>query len=425
MAPRGPWALTLRSLAKLSPEEREPHHCLIVAGNEILEKLGKRDTQDVFAEPVDTSVVTDYLSIVKKPMDLGTVREKLNRGQYTCVEDLREDIDLIWDNCCLYNAPETEFYSLALKLRDVTVKLFEQLEVAFQEIGLEPPRRKNLQRNSAEKGEQQQYLKQDSPDIEDRFKPSERRIQSDDTYRLSGVGQQEGAEQSKPLILNGPKRKRTFEEELTESFEKKGPKAPFDFKLLKYTHYYPILQNLFCYNSNNSPLQESAKVVAERVLETLERFFQASAPTARLLLSGWLSNEENRSGTIELSKKGEPQYEKKKMLAKLLLQQAGFQSSEISFDLEQVKESESLNISKLLWNVYRSCLLEQDRQLVSGSNVASYCGHSNMQTLEKLISQQVIDHSPQSLLLGSMKNVVHRKEQSEPDHSSSSNLETL
>ncbi|EME27319.1 DNA-binding bromodomain-containing protein isoform 1 [Galdieria sulphuraria] len=415
MAPRGPWALTLRSLAKLSPEEREPQHCLIVAGNEILEKLGKRDTQDIFAEPVDTSVVTDYLTIVKKPMDLGTVREKLNRAQYTCVEELREDIDLIWDNCCLYNAPDTEFYLLAVKLREVTVKLFEQLEVAFQEIGLEPPRRKSLHKASVEKNEQQN-LKQDSPIVQGRYKPSEGRVQSDDTFRLNHVDQQESVEQAKPLVLNGPKRKRTCEEEHTDSLEKGNRSSSVEFKLLKYTHYYPLLQTMFSNHSESSPLQESAKVVAEKVLVALEGFFQASAPAARMLLSRWLNNEESRYNVAESSEENVSRLERKRILAKLLLQQAGFQPSEISYDLEEVKDGKALNVSKLLWNVYRSNLLEQDRQLVSDSD--SYSSRSSMQTLEKLICQQVLNYTPQSLLLGS-KDVACQKEQSDPSYASS------
>ncbi len=37
-------------------------------------------------------------------MDLGTVQSKLNDGQYLYVEDMIDDIQLIWDNCKTYNA---------------------------------------------------------------------------------------------------------------------------------------------------------------------------------------------------------------------------------------------------------------------------------------------------------------------------------
>lgn len=44
-------------------------------------------------------------------MDLGTVNAKLNDGQYLYVEDMIDDIQLIWDNCKTYNlAGSVSFY---------------------------------------------------------------------------------------------------------------------------------------------------------------------------------------------------------------------------------------------------------------------------------------------------------------------------
>jgi hypothetical protein len=38
-------------------------------------------------------------------MDLGTVDSKLKQGEYLYVEEMLDDIQLIWDNCKLYNLP--------------------------------------------------------------------------------------------------------------------------------------------------------------------------------------------------------------------------------------------------------------------------------------------------------------------------------
>jgi hypothetical protein len=46
----------------------------------------------------------DYPSIVKKPMDLSTVKTKLAENRYSSVQDCLNDIQLIWDNCRAYNA---------------------------------------------------------------------------------------------------------------------------------------------------------------------------------------------------------------------------------------------------------------------------------------------------------------------------------
>ena len=45
----------------------------------------------------------DYPKIVKYPMDLGTISHKMKEDRYNTVEEVLDDIQLIWDNCKLYN----------------------------------------------------------------------------------------------------------------------------------------------------------------------------------------------------------------------------------------------------------------------------------------------------------------------------------
>jgi hypothetical protein len=56
-------------------------------------------------EPVDWKGLglPDYPAIVKNPMDLSTVKSKLLKGDYSSFDDLFADLQLIWDNCKLYN----------------------------------------------------------------------------------------------------------------------------------------------------------------------------------------------------------------------------------------------------------------------------------------------------------------------------------
>lgn len=58
-----------------------------------------------FREPVAWKELglTDYPEIIKKPMDLKTVRKNLSKGKYKRFEDFFRDIQLIWDNCKTYN----------------------------------------------------------------------------------------------------------------------------------------------------------------------------------------------------------------------------------------------------------------------------------------------------------------------------------
>ncbi|CAB9525499.1 Bromodomain testis-specific protein [Seminavis robusta] len=74
-----------------------------------------RDDIGPFREPVDWRGLglDDYPKIVKKMMDLGTVKRKLERNQYFSATECANDIRLIWSNCMAYNADQSDFWLLA------------------------------------------------------------------------------------------------------------------------------------------------------------------------------------------------------------------------------------------------------------------------------------------------------------------------
>ena len=82
-----------------------------------------------FREPVDWRGLglDDYPRVIAKPMDLGTVKQKIERkpgaGGYRNVNACVADIRLIWSNCKRYNGEGSDFYDLADRLS----KRFEEL----------------------------------------------------------------------------------------------------------------------------------------------------------------------------------------------------------------------------------------------------------------------------------------------------------
>jgi len=86
--------------AKAAREEKLKRERTLAA---IVESLTERDTNGWFTSAVDTSVVTDYLSVVKQPMDLGTMGQKVQAQQYTSVKDLQADFQLVIANCKAYS----------------------------------------------------------------------------------------------------------------------------------------------------------------------------------------------------------------------------------------------------------------------------------------------------------------------------------
>lgn len=100
-------------------------HGIIVPGWEvevlkILNKILAKRESELFREPVDWESLglVDYLVIIKTPMDLGTVRKRLERGEYRKMEDCAADIRLIWANSMLYNVPGSLVYNRAKTLSD-------------------------------------------------------------------------------------------------------------------------------------------------------------------------------------------------------------------------------------------------------------------------------------------------------------------
>lgn len=72
-----------------------------------------------FYKPVDTVALglVDYFDIIKKPMDLGTVKEKMDAREYGSASEFVDDVRLIFTNCYRYNQPDTDVVAMAKKLQ--------------------------------------------------------------------------------------------------------------------------------------------------------------------------------------------------------------------------------------------------------------------------------------------------------------------
>ncbi|CAD8092949.1 unnamed protein product [Paramecium sonneborni] len=86
--------------------------------NQIVQQLIDSNDSVEFRQPVDYKRLNlpDYIQIVKRPMDLGTVQQKLNNNLYKTVEECLDEIQLIWDNCKLYNGSTSWITKIAEKL---------------------------------------------------------------------------------------------------------------------------------------------------------------------------------------------------------------------------------------------------------------------------------------------------------------------
>ncbi|XP_038981942.1 uncharacterized protein LOC103717628 isoform X2 [Phoenix dactylifera] len=95
----------------------------------ILDKLQKKDTYGVFAEPVDPEELPDYHDVIEHPMDFGTIRKKLASNAYLSFEQYEDDVFLICSNAMQYNAPDTIYFRQARSIQDMARQKFQKLRV--------------------------------------------------------------------------------------------------------------------------------------------------------------------------------------------------------------------------------------------------------------------------------------------------------
>lgn len=69
-----------------------------------------------FAQPVNKDEVPDYYEVIKEPMDLSTMEDRLQNDLYPRPEDFIKDAKLIFDNCRRYNNETTPYAKSANKL---------------------------------------------------------------------------------------------------------------------------------------------------------------------------------------------------------------------------------------------------------------------------------------------------------------------
>ncbi|KAI8096760.1 uncharacterized protein BX664DRAFT_65711 [Halteromyces radiatus] len=74
-----------------------------------------------FIRPVDPikQGIPQYTQIIKKPMDLGTIKSKLKANEYLSVKQFDDDVRLMLSNCYKFNPPNTYVYNEAKQLEEV------------------------------------------------------------------------------------------------------------------------------------------------------------------------------------------------------------------------------------------------------------------------------------------------------------------
>ncbi|ESO07300.1 hypothetical protein HELRODRAFT_137270, partial [Helobdella robusta] len=92
------------------------------AFNPLLDKMFAYDKEvEPFMRPVDPKLdlCPDYFDIVRRPMDFGTIKSKLDRLVYKDPWEIINEIYLVFGNAWLYNKKCSVYHKYACKLADV------------------------------------------------------------------------------------------------------------------------------------------------------------------------------------------------------------------------------------------------------------------------------------------------------------------
>nr|XP_039269216.1 bromodomain-containing protein 3-like isoform X1 [Styela clava] len=86
-----------------------------------------------FYKPVDAKALGlhDYFEIIKKPMDLGTIKKKMENREYRSPGEFADDVRVIATNCFKYNPPDHDVVAMAKRL-------LEEFEIRYAKMPDEP-----------------------------------------------------------------------------------------------------------------------------------------------------------------------------------------------------------------------------------------------------------------------------------------------
>uniref|UniRef100_A0A4W5PMQ1 Bromodomain PHD finger transcription factor n=1 Tax=Hucho hucho TaxID=62062 RepID=A0A4W5PMQ1_9TELE len=87
-----------------------------------------------FLEPVDPNDAPDYYGVIKEPMDLSTMEERLQKRHYIRLTEFVADMTKVFDNCRYYNPSDSPFYQCAEVLENFFVQKLKGFKASRHNI---------------------------------------------------------------------------------------------------------------------------------------------------------------------------------------------------------------------------------------------------------------------------------------------------
>ncbi|XP_058446489.1 protein polybromo-1 isoform X2 [Malaya genurostris] len=115
-----------RTKAKLNTLESKLKH-LYETVREYREPKANRQLSFIFVKLPSKNEYPDYYDIIKNPIDIDKIEQKLRKQSYESVDEMAADFMLMFENACKYNEPDSQIYKDALCLQQLVIQTKQAL----------------------------------------------------------------------------------------------------------------------------------------------------------------------------------------------------------------------------------------------------------------------------------------------------------
>ncbi|KAJ8608689.1 hypothetical protein MRB53_039491 [Persea americana] len=117
----------------------------------------------VFLTPVDPVAlnIPHYRQIVKKPMDMSTMAQKLKSGQYGTAKEFKADFDLMIENCMIFNPVGNPVRDLGVEMKN-----------GFESLWKDKEKWERANKKSSERASSEEESEEESEEDEDEDDPA-------------------------------------------------------------------------------------------------------------------------------------------------------------------------------------------------------------------------------------------------------------
>ncbi|KAI6119307.1 Bromodomain-containing protein [Pisolithus croceorrhizus] len=94
-------------------------------------QISQHRNGNIFHNPIKSSEAPDYHEIIKRPMDLKTIKGRVKDGIVTNSLEFQRDVYLMFANAMMYNRPESDIYQMAEEMMlesEAHINTFRQTE---------------------------------------------------------------------------------------------------------------------------------------------------------------------------------------------------------------------------------------------------------------------------------------------------------